>query len=74
VRDVEEGDDEAEGEDRRGEVDEAPRIAAFLRERGTTATELIVDLLAGFDVEAALRGGGLSDDEIAGLRLRLLSG
>jgi protein-tyrosine phosphatase len=56
----------------RGEADEAPRIAAFLRERGTTATELIVELLADFDVEAALRGGGLGDDEIAGLRLRLL--
>jgi hypothetical protein len=58
----------------RGETDEAPRIAAFLRERGTTATELIVELLAGFDIEAALRGGGLGDDEIAGLRLRLLGG
>jgi protein-tyrosine phosphatase len=56
----------------RGEADEAPRIAAFLRERGTTATELIVELLAGFDVEAALRGGGVGEDEIAGLRRRLL--
>lgn len=56
----------------RGEADEAPKIAAFLRDQGTTATELIVELLAGFDVEVALLGGGLGDDEIAGLRRRLL--
>ena len=58
----------------RGEADEAPRIAAFLRDRGTTATELIVELLAGFDVEAALLEAGLGEDEIAGVRRRLLGG
>jgi protein-tyrosine phosphatase len=57
----------------RGQPDEAPGIAEFLRGQGTTATELIVDLLASFDVEAALRGGGLGEDEIAALRGRLLS-
>ena len=43
-----------EGGSRRG-----PRIAAFLRERGTTAEGLIVEILAGFDVEAAMLAAGL---------------
>jgi len=58
----------------RGEADEAPKIAAFLREQGTTATELIVDLLAEFDVEASLRDAGLGEDDLAALRGRLLGG
>jgi protein-tyrosine phosphatase len=58
----------------RGEADEAPKIAAFLREHGTTATELIVDLLAEFDVEATLREAGLSEDDLAALRRRLVAG
>jgi len=57
----------------RGQPDEAPGIAEFLRGHGTTATELIVDLLASFDVEAALREGGLTEAELAALRARLLS-
>jgi len=57
----------------RGRPDEAPGIAEFLRGQGTTATELIVDLLASFDVEAALRDGGLGEDDLAALRGRLLS-
>jgi hypothetical protein len=56
----------------RGEEDEAPRIAAFLREQGTTASELIVELLAEFDIEGVLRDAGLKDAEIAALRGRLL--
>jgi protein-tyrosine phosphatase len=56
----------------RGEEDEAPKIAAFLREQGTTASDLILELLAEFDVEAALRGGGLSAGDIAALRRRLV--
>jgi protein-tyrosine phosphatase len=55
----------------RGEEDEAPKIAAFLREQGTTARDLIVALLADLDIEATLRAGGLADDEIAALRQRL---
>jgi protein-tyrosine phosphatase len=57
----------------RGDEDEAPKIAAFLRDQGTTATELIVELLAGFDVEATLREGGLTAADIAALRHRLLA-
>jgi protein tyrosine/serine phosphatase len=56
----------------RGEADEAPRIARFLADRGTTASELIVDLLAEFDIEGALRRGGLSEADVTALRRRLL--
>lgn len=55
----------------RGEEDEAPKIAAYLRERGTTATDLIVGLLATLDVERALVGAGLEEEQVAALRRRL---
>jgi protein tyrosine/serine phosphatase len=55
-----------------GRADLAPEIAAFLRDQGTTAPELIANLLATFDVGAALRDGGLEDADIAALRARLL--
>jgi protein-tyrosine phosphatase len=57
----------------RGGEDEAPKIAAFLRDQGTTATELIVELLAGFDVEANLLQAGLRADDVTALRHRLLA-
>jgi protein-tyrosine phosphatase len=56
----------------RGQADEAPGIAEFLRGRGTTATELIVELLAALDVEAILSEAGLKEREVAALRERLL--
>jgi protein-tyrosine phosphatase len=56
----------------RGEEDEAPKIAAFLRDQGTTATELIVELLATFDVEETLLRAGLAEADITALRERLL--
>jgi len=56
----------------RGEEDEAPKIAAFLREQGTTASELILGLLAEFDIKGALLEAGLKDAEISALRGRLL--
>jgi protein-tyrosine phosphatase len=55
----------------RGQKDEAPGIAAYLRDQGTTATALIEGLLAEFDVEAALLGAGLEPGDIAALRERL---
>jgi protein-tyrosine phosphatase len=55
----------------RGERDEAPGIAAYLRDQGTTATELIEGLLTEIDVEAALLGGGLEPSDLAALRERL---
>lgn len=56
----------------RDQEDEAPKIVAFLRDQGTTATELIVALLTEFDVEATLRAGGLSEADLAALRARLV--
>jgi protein-tyrosine phosphatase len=56
----------------RGQADEAPGIAEFLRSRGTTATELIVEILAALDVEAVLLEAGLDQADLSGLRGRLL--
>jgi hypothetical protein len=56
----------------RGQADEAPGIAEFLREQGTTATDSIVEILTTFDVEATLLAAGLSEADIAALRRRLL--
>jgi protein-tyrosine phosphatase len=55
----------------RGQEDEAPKIAEFLRGQGTTATELIVEILTTFDLEAALLGAGLGEQDVAALRRRL---
>ena len=55
----------------RGQEDEAPKIAAFLRDQGTTASDLILELLAELDVEDTLRKAGLEATDLAALRLRL---
>jgi protein-tyrosine phosphatase len=55
----------------RGQEDEAPGIAEFLRDQGTSATELIVEILATLDVEAVLSEAGLKEPEVAALRERL---
>lgn len=57
----------------RGEEDQAPLLEAFLRERGTSAAQLIVETLLEVDVEGALRDGGLSESEVRRLRTRILS-
>jgi len=56
----------------RGEDDQGPLLDALLAQRGTTAAALIVALLAQLDVEAHLRAGGLTGDDVAALRGRLL--
>jgi hypothetical protein len=56
----------------RGQEDEAPAIAAFLRDQGTTATELIVETLTTLDVEATLAAAGFEAQDVAALRRRLL--
>jgi protein tyrosine/serine phosphatase len=56
----------------RGEEDEAQMIADFLRTQGTTAPDLIVELLAALDVEATLLAAGLSEADLTALRRRLL--
>jgi protein-tyrosine phosphatase len=55
-----------------GEEDEGPKIAAFLRGQGTTAIDLIVELLTTFDIEATMREAGLSEADLAALRARLV--
>jgi protein-tyrosine phosphatase len=56
----------------RGQEDEAPKIAEFLRGQRTTATELIVEILTTFDLEATLLAAGLEEQDVAALRRRLV--
>jgi protein-tyrosine phosphatase len=56
-----------------GLEDEGPVIDAFLAERGTGAAEVITTTLASLDVEAQLRAGGLTDEDLTALRERLLA-
>lgn len=46
--------------------------ARLLAERGTSAGEVVCDLLEGLDVADYLRSGGLTDDDVARLRARLV--
>jgi protein-tyrosine phosphatase len=58
----------------RGEEDEAPKIAAYLRdEHATTATDLILTLHADLDVESTLLAAGLEPDAVTALRHRLVA-
>lgn len=57
---------------RRGVPDQGPLIAAFLAERGTTPREIVEQTLAGWDRARWRREGGLSEDDLAALRARLL--
>jgi len=56
----------------RGEEDQGPAIAGFLRDQGTTATEVIVETLATLDVEGTLLEAGLKEREVAAVRGRLI--
>lgn len=58
---------------RRGEDDQGPRLESFLAEQGTTAGEVIIATLAELDVETRLRDAGLTDQDLATLRRRLVS-
>jgi protein-tyrosine phosphatase len=57
----------------RGEADQGPVLEAFLRERGTTAGELIVKIVETADFEAKLAEGGVGESDIRSLRNRLLA-
>lgn len=57
----------------RGEHDQAPRLEAFLAARGTSAGELIVATLLGFDVRTRLRDAGLTDRAVAALARRMVA-
>jgi protein-tyrosine phosphatase len=56
----------------RGMEDQRAEIAAILARRETSARALILDLLDGFDATAYLRAAGLTDDELARVRRRLV--
>jgi protein tyrosine/serine phosphatase len=55
-----------------GEEHEGALLESFLAAKGTTAAELVVATLAELDVEACLREAGLTDDDVAALRARLV--
>jgi len=55
----------------RGEENQGPLLEDFLRGRGTSAGEVIIETLAALDVEAALLSAGLEPDDISALRDRL---
>ena len=55
-----------------GEPDQGVELERFLIDSGTSARELIVALLAELDVEAYLRGAGVTAGQIAAVRARLL--
>ena len=56
----------------RGEPDQGPLLDGFLAERGTTAGEVILETLAGLDVEARLRDAGLTGADVDAIRRRML--
>jgi protein tyrosine/serine phosphatase len=51
----------------------APEVDAFLRERGTSAAELIETTLAELDVESCLGAAGLGEEDLLRLRRRLVA-
>jgi protein-tyrosine phosphatase len=55
-----------------GREDEGPKLIAFLADRGTSAEEVIATTLSSLDVESLLLAGGLSGQDLADLRARLL--
>src|SRR5947208_13353314 len=57
----------------RGEDDQGPLLQAFLEDKGTTASDVIIDRLQSLDIEAQVRLGGLTDRDLITLRDRLLS-
>lgn len=56
-----------------GGDDDGPELAAFLRERGTTAAEVIATTLSSIDIEGQMRVGGLTDGDLMALRERMLA-
>jgi protein-tyrosine phosphatase len=58
----------------RGEPDQGPMLEAFLTSKGTSARAVIRATLASLDVEAHLGAAGVTGEEIAAVRARLLEG
>lgn len=57
----------------RGEDDQGPLLQAFLEDNRTTASDIIIDTLKSLDLEAQLRTGSLTDQDLMTLRDRLLT-
>jgi hypothetical protein len=55
-----------------GEVDQGPELDAYLAGQGTSARDVVVELLATLDVAVHLAATGLAGDDLAALRARLL--
>ena len=56
----------------RGEPDQEPDLTAYLASRGTTAGEVLRELLAEVDLPATLVAGGATSEDLAAIRRRLL--
>jgi protein-tyrosine phosphatase len=54
------------------ELSRDPEREELLRRENTTTRAVILATLASLDIEAELRSGGLSDDDLAAVRARLL--
>jgi len=52
----------------------AGRVGDFYERAGTAPEAVVAELLAGLDVEAYLRGAGVTAGELAAIRRRMLSG
>jgi hypothetical protein len=57
----------------RGEPDQAPALNGYLAQQGTTARGALLDVLSGLDLQAHLAAAGLTADDVAALRRRLLA-
>lgn len=53
-----------------GEKEQGSEIAQILGRKGTSSTEVILDLLSSIDVEGQLRKGGLHESDVKALRER----
>ena len=51
--------------------DHVAAVKTFYDREGTAGGELVLELLAGLDVEAYMRGGGLEEGDLAVLRERM---
>jgi hypothetical protein len=56
-----------------GMDDQGPLLERILTEKGTTARQALLAVLAGFDVEQYLLAAGASKDDLAAVRSRLVS-
>ena len=55
-----------------GQPDQEPGLAAFLRDRGTTGAALVAELVRTGGLEHTVRAGGVTDEDLAALRARLI--